>query len=115
MVQQKASQFTSSILAGLAITACPYFAQKLPSSAEPASVALKAMAQGPAADYIGAERCRSCHKPEFTEFQKTVHAKLTPPRATYITACVRLIGPGRGIRMVSNGKEECRVRRYGGI
>jgi predicted CXXCH cytochrome family protein len=95
VVRQKARRFTFSILASLAIFACPCLSQKLPSSAEPPSVAWRGVPLGPAGDYVGIERCRSCHKPEFTEFQKTVHANLSVPGAKYVTGCEACHGPGK--------------------
>src|ERR1700693_4720685 len=50
---------------------------------------------GNAADYAGIDRCRSCHKPEFREYEKTPHAKLTVPGKTYVSGCEACHGPGK--------------------
>ncbi len=70
-------------------------AQKQPSANEPSSVSWKVEAPGNPADYVGAERCRSCHKAEFTEFEKTPHASLTVPGKDYLSGCEVCHGPGK--------------------
>src|SRR6476661_3290244 len=44
--------------------------QKMPESTKGPSVAPTVVLGNPS-DYAGIERCRSCHKPEYREYQKT--------------------------------------------
>lgn len=71
------------------------FGQKQPEATSGPSVAGNYLAASPPADYTGAERCRSCHKPEFTEFEKTPHAKIAIPDKGYISGCEACHGPGK--------------------
>jgi len=68
-------------------------AQTLPSSQSAASVSVKTIAPVPGGEYVGADRCRSCHKAEFLEFGKTPHASL--PKHSGVTACEMCHGPGK--------------------
>lgn len=87
--------------AGLVLALCSAFvfwsgecpAQTLPAAQSPASVAARTIAPQPGG-YVGAEQCRSCHKPEFTEFGKTHHATL-PERKGSVTGCEMCHGPGQ--------------------
>ncbi len=86
------------LLAGgalLGFVAALGFGQKQPEAESPPSVAWKYVTASPPGDYAGADRCRSCHGAEFTEFQKTVHAKIAAPGKSYITGCEVCHGPGR--------------------
>ncbi len=47
-----------------------------------------------AAGYAGAEACRTCHKPEFTEFRKTAHATL-PEHQDSAAGCEMCHGAGK--------------------
>jgi predicted CXXCH cytochrome family protein len=69
-------------------------AQKLPESAQGASVSAK-FVEGSATDYAGINECKSCHKPEFTEYEKTAHAKVSVPGKNYISGCEVCHGPGK--------------------
>src|SRR5215469_1630845 len=46
-------------------------------------------------DYAGIDRCRSCHKPEYREYEKTAHSKVTVPGKNYISGCEVCHGPGK--------------------
>lgn len=70
------------------------FAQKLPESAEGPSVAATFI-EGRPQDYTGKERCRSCHKPEYREYELTPHAGLSVPGKSYISGCEVCHGPGK--------------------
>jgi len=70
-------------------------AQKLPEASSGPSVSWQYLTASPPGDYTGPERCRSCHKPEFREYEKTVHAKLTVPGKGYISGCEVCHGPGK--------------------
>jgi predicted CXXCH cytochrome family protein len=88
----------SLILAGaicFASLAKVAFAQKQPESQTGPSVAWQPLARGNPDDYTGPDRCRSCHKAEFTEFAKTHHANLALPGAKSITGCEACHGPGK--------------------
>ncbi len=52
------------------------FAQTRPAANEPSSVTTANITPLAGAAYAGAESCRSCHKAEFQEFNKTHHAHL---------------------------------------
>ncbi|HVW07798.1 MAG TPA: hypothetical protein VHC90_04410, partial [Bryobacteraceae bacterium] len=69
------------------------FAQTLPEPPDPASIAARTVVPQ-AGGYVGSERCRSCHKPEFTEFGKTHHATL-PERKGSVTGCEMCHGAGQ--------------------
>ena len=71
------------------------FAQKQPESQTGPSVAWQPLARGNPDDYTGSDRCKSCHKAEFTEFAKTHHANLALPGAKSITGCEACHGPGK--------------------
>jgi len=61
----------------LLLLLCGYaFAQKLPESGQGPSVAPSSIL-GNADDYAGIDRCRSCHKPECREYEKTAHARVS--------------------------------------
>ncbi len=85
--------FSGAVLLGL--TATLAFGQKQPEAENPPSVAWKYVTASPPGDYVGPERCRSCHKPEFTEFNKTTHAQVSAPGKGYITGCEVCHGPGK--------------------
>jgi len=87
------SSFFGAVL--LSLTAASALGQKQPEAESPPSVAWKYVTASPPGDYVGAERCRSCHKPEFSEFNKTVHAQMAVPSKGYITGCEVCHGPGR--------------------
>jgi hypothetical protein len=69
-------------------------AQKMPESVQGPSVSSKFL-EGSPADYAGTERCRSCHKPEFSEYEKTAHAKASVPSKSYISGCEVCHGPAK--------------------
>lgn len=72
------------------------FAQKQPESAKGPSVASQApVDSGSPADYVGVEKCQSCHKSEATEFHKTSHSTLKIPGKDYIQGCESCHGPGK--------------------
>ena len=81
---------------GIAFAVCigVVAAQTRPAANEPASVTAKAVPEQAGGGYVGAERCRSCHKAEFTEFGKTVHASL-PERKGSVTGCETCHGQGK--------------------
>jgi predicted CXXCH cytochrome family protein len=70
-------------------------AQTRPAANEPTSVVANATAAVSSGGYVGAENCRSCHKPEFEEFNKTVHAKIKPAKEGLVTGCEVCHGPGK--------------------
>jgi predicted CXXCH cytochrome family protein len=68
--------------------------QKMPESTKGPSVAPTVVLGNPS-DYAGIERCRSCHKPEYREYQKTAHAKVSVPGKDYVSGCEVCHGPGK--------------------
>src|SRR3954463_13446084 len=66
-----------------------------PAATEPSSVASITIAPAGAGGYVGAERCRSCHRAEFQEFGKTRHAAITPVKPGAVTGCETCHGPGK--------------------
>ncbi|HEY6764024.1 MAG TPA: hypothetical protein VI386_04580 [Candidatus Sulfotelmatobacter sp.] len=50
----------------------------MPESAQGASVSATFLQASPG-DYAGPNQCRTCHKPEFTEYEKTAHGKVAVP------------------------------------
>src|SRR6185503_5386185 len=84
------------ILAVLALSLCGNDAsgQKMPASTQGPSVA-PTVILGNASDYAGIARCRSCHKPEYREYEKTAHAKVSVPGKDYVSGCEVCHGPGK--------------------
>jgi len=70
------------------------FGQKLPESGQGPSVAPTFLLGSPD-DYAGIDRCRSCHKPEYREYEKTAHSKVGVPGKQYISGCEVCHGPGK--------------------
>ena len=70
-------------------------AQTRPAADEGTSVAAAETPAISSAGYVGPENCRSCHKPEFREFNKTVHASLKPVKEGEVTGCEVCHGPGK--------------------
>jgi hypothetical protein len=68
--------------------------QKMPESTKGPSVAPTAIVGNPN-DYAGKERCRSCHKPKYREYEKTAHAKVSVPGKDYVSGCEVCHGPGK--------------------
>jgi predicted CXXCH cytochrome family protein len=97
---RRSSLATGDILSGLILTAFlilspgPASAQKLPESAQGPSVAASLVVGDPA-DYAGMDRCRSCHKPEFREYEKTAHAQVSVPGKNFVSGCEACHGPGK--------------------
>src|SRR2546427_9418484 len=77
----------------LGLTATIAFGQKQPETENAPSVAVKYLTASPPGDYVGPERCRSCHNPEFTEFNKTGHGRISVPGKDYVTGCEVCHGP----------------------
>jgi len=69
-------------------------AQKRPSATEPSSVAVAALSRAAGDVYAGWERCRSCHRPEYLEFQKTHHASISADKDS-VSGCELCHGPGK--------------------
>src|SRR5258708_11137639 len=69
--------------------------QTRPVATEPSSITIAS--NSPAADgsYVGADRCRSCHKAEFQEYGKTKHASLPAAHANSVTGCEMCHGAGK--------------------
>jgi len=71
-------------------------AQKMPESSQGPSVSSRVPEFNAApGEFVGVDRCRSCHKEEVIEFQKTTHSKLTFPGKDYIQGCEVCHGPGK--------------------
>jgi predicted CXXCH cytochrome family protein len=68
--------------------------QKMPESTQGPSIAASFVLGNPE-DYAGIDRCRSCHKPEFREYEKTSHAKVSVPGKSYVSGCEVCHGPGK--------------------
>ena len=71
----------------------PLQAQRQPSSAQPPVVTVRLTPQPVDQGYVGEERCRSCHRAEVTQFQKTPHARLT--QGAQRMDCESCHGPGK--------------------
>jgi predicted CXXCH cytochrome family protein len=83
------------VAVGLLCVETPVLAQRRPATTTSSSITWRAPEAGHAEDYVGSERCRSCHKAEFTEFEKTPHARTTGAPAGAITGCEVCHGPGK--------------------
>jgi len=68
--------------------------QTRPAAAQPSSVTVGVT---PVADasYAGAETCRTCHRPESLQYDKTKHASLAPAKDGTVTGCETCHGPGK--------------------
>ena len=82
------------VLTALLGTVAQTTAQKLPSAPQGPSIAATFVVGNPG-DYAGIDRCRSCHKPEFRQYQKTLHASVSVPGKSYISGCEVCHGPGK--------------------
>lgn len=80
------------VAAGLISVTC-VLAQKLPQAPQGPSVAARISTPGPANQYVGNDRCRSCHRPEFLEFGETPHAKVQVKGVAM--TCETCHGPGK--------------------
>lgn len=70
--------------------------QKAPAAPQAAAVAWRATLAAPASQYVGATACRSCHRPEFTEFSKSAHAAAgVNAGKPYVAGCEACHGPGK--------------------
>src|SRR4030095_2957576 len=49
----------------------------------------------PDAGLVGSDACRSCHRAEFVQFNKTSHSRLKTAGATAVMTCESCHGPGR--------------------
>jgi predicted CXXCH cytochrome family protein len=68
--------------------------QKIPESSQGPSIAPTFLSANPS-DYAGLARCRSCHRAEYREYEKTAHAKVSVPGKDYISGCESCHGPGK--------------------
>ena len=74
---------------------CGFLAgQTRPAANDPVSVTAKVIPQTAGAVYVGNDRCKSCHKPEFIEFGKTAHASL-PQHKDSVVGCEMCHGAGK--------------------
>ena len=90
-------RMSSALLAVfLVLTASSALAQKQPESPkEPSVAASLPQAIGSPEQYVGVEKCKSCHKSETTEFLKTAHSQLKIPGKEFIQGCEACHGPGK--------------------
>jgi predicted CXXCH cytochrome family protein len=68
--------------------------QTNPAAPAPSSVTAVRVSIGASGNYVGIDRCRSCHKSEFTEFGKTPHATI-PQHKDSVTGCEACHGAGK--------------------
>ena len=80
---------------GLCVPAGSVEAQTRPSAGAPNSIVVGSTPAVSSGAYVGAENCRSCHKPEFREFNKTVHSQLKPAQEGQVMGCEACHGPGK--------------------
>src|SRR5512140_1756163 len=70
------------------------FAQTRPAASEPSSVTPALITQRAGESYAGSETCRTCHRAEFQEFNKTHHAHLNL-KSDAVTGCEMCHGGGK--------------------
>jgi len=80
---------------GIALLGVLGLAQTRPAATEPSSIAAVDVSPAAGGGYVGAERCRACHKSELQEFGKTPHAAITPAAKDAVTGCEMCHGPGK--------------------
>ena len=80
---------------GVALLPLMASAQTRPAAGEADSIAVGATPAISSPGYVGSENCRSCHKPEFQEFNKTVHSHLKPLKEGQVVGCEACHGPGK--------------------
>src|ERR1700722_7203719 len=68
--------------------------QRRPEAPAPPSITVAATATT-GAGFVGAERCQTCHKAEFQQFNLTHHAALKAAHADSVTGCEMCHGPGK--------------------
>jgi predicted CXXCH cytochrome family protein len=84
------------LVCGLLTSARIVLTQRNLGPATAPSVAPNAPASAaPPADFVGSDACRSCHRPEFVQFNKTSHSKLKTANASAVMTCESCHGPGR--------------------
>lgn len=95
--KHRAQRWAVLVLAALALLASQsrIEAQTRPAAGEPTSVVASETPAISSGGYVGAENCRSCHKPEFREFNKTVHSHIKPVKEGQVTGCEVCHGPGK--------------------
>jgi len=69
--------------------------QTRPAAIEPSSVSSIPISPLAGDVYAGADRCRSCHRAESTQYAKTKHASLTWKAGEAVTGCEMCHGPGK--------------------
>jgi len=69
--------------------------QTRPAATEPSSITIAPIMPVAGGAYAGADRCRSCHRPESLQYGKTKHAALPPAHANSVTSCEMCHGPGK--------------------
>lgn len=83
------------LFAGALLISSAATAQTMPSAIQTPSIARHETPLVSSGGYVGAEDCRSCHKAEYIEFQKTVHAHIKPTKEGEVTGCEMCHGPGK--------------------
>jgi predicted CXXCH cytochrome family protein len=83
------------LIVGLLTSARIVYTQRNLGPATGPSVAFDAAASGSSPDLVGNDACRSCHRPEFVQFNKTSHARLKSTSATAVMTCESCHGPGK--------------------
>jgi predicted CXXCH cytochrome family protein len=94
MLWQRLSGVRYLLLVGCLVAAGVMLGQKMPESTTGPSVSQSFLKADPS-EYAGINECRSCHKPEYTEYEKTAHAKVAVPGKSYISGCEVCHGPGQ--------------------
>jgi hypothetical protein len=87
------STWLGFILVGLVAGAPIVLTQRISGPAAGPSVALKAP-DAPADQLVGSDACRSCHRPEFVQYNKTSHSKLATGSSSVMN-CESCHGPGK--------------------
>jgi len=82
------------LIAGLFASARIVLTQRIPGPAAGPSVALKTPPDSAQGQFVGNDACRSCHRAEFVQFNKTSHSRLTSGSLAAMT-CESCHGPGK--------------------
>ena len=82
------------LVAGIFTSARILLTQRISEPQSGPSVSWKLPVSAPPDQLVGSDSCRSCHRPQFTEFNKTSHARLQSGAEAVLT-CEGCHGPGK--------------------
>ena len=83
------------LIAGMFASARMVYTQRLSGPPSGPSVTVLTPSPGSQPDFVGSDACRSCHRAEFVQFNKTSHARLKSSASMPVMSCESCHGPGK--------------------